>query len=81
MKTALLINLFLVAASSMLVTSCATFTGNAPSGMTKTAGDAAVDAATKNTDPLTKAAIRNTTGYGTDPIEKAKTDTLNKLGF
>ncbi len=65
----------------MLVTSCGTSTGNLPSGVTKAAGDAAVDAATKNTDPLTGAAIRNATGYGTDPIEKAKADALNKLGL
>ena len=81
MKTKLLKNLFLSAAVTMFVTSCGTSTTNVPSGVTKSAGDAAVNAATKKTDPLTGAAIRSTTGYGTNPVEKAKTDALNKLSL
>ena len=74
-------NLCLSAAVAMLVTSCGTSTDNVTGDATKAAGDAAVDAATKNTDPVTKAAVTKTTGYGTSPVEKAKTDTLNKVGL
>ena len=81
MKITLLKNLILSASFTMLVSSCGTSTGNAPSGLQKAAGDAAVDAATKNTNPLTGAAVRSATGYGTDPIEKAQTNALNKLGL
>jgi len=49
--------------------------------MTKTAGDAAVDAATQNVSPLTKAAIVQKTGYGTSPVEEAKTNFFSQLGL
>ena len=92
MSITLLKNITLSAICTMLVSSCGTSTSNTPtagtsasgvsqSSLKKQAGDAAVDAATKNSDPLTAAAIRNQTGYGTDPVEKAKADTIRKLGF
>jgi hypothetical protein len=41
--------------------------------------DSAVNAATANTGPATSAAIRQTTGHGTGPIEKTKDNTLDKV--
>ena len=81
MKKSFLKYLFLFTPLTMLVSSCANSTVNDPSGITKAAGDAAVDAATENTDPLTGAVIRQSTGYGTDPIEKATTNALGGLGL
>ena len=81
MNKALLKNLCLSAAASMFVTSCGTSTDTITDTATKIAADAAVDAATKKTDPLTSAAVRKATGYGTDPVEKAKADMLNKVGL
>ena len=78
MKTLLLKNFFFSAAIGMLVASCASSTAPNPNDITKAAGDAAVDAATKNTDPLTGAAIRQTTGYGTEPTP---TSVLSGLGL
>ena len=49
--------------------------------ITKAAGNAAVDAATKDSSLMTKAMVRQTTGYGTDPVEKAKSDALGKIGL
>ena len=67
MKISQIKKLLVAAAISMFVVSCANT--NDPSGITKAAGDAAVDAATKNTDPITGAAVRQATGYGTDPTK------------
>jgi len=74
-------NLVLSAAVTVLVVSCSTSGNPATGDITKAAGDAAVDAATKNANPLTGAAIRNTTGYGTDPVEAASTGLLNSIGL
>jgi len=78
MKTSLFKSLLLSAAVTMLVASCGTSTGTDPSGIGKAAGDAAVDAATQKTDPITGAAIRQTTGYGTEPTP---TSILGGLGL
>ena len=69
MNTKVLKNLVLSASVAVLATSCGSTStdGSAVNGVQKAAGDAAVDAATKNVDPLTGAAVRNATGYGTDP--------------
>ena len=71
-------NLAISASIAAFATSCATSStdGSAANGLQKAAGDAAVDSATKNVDPLTGAAIRNS-GYGTDP----STELLNKAGI
>jgi len=72
-KTIILKNLILSAALSMFVASCA-----APK---KGVADAAVDAATKNASPVTKAAVRKATGHGTGPVERAKDEAADKLGL
>lgn len=76
MKIRLLKNIVLAAATSMFIASCAT---NGEQAVPKSLGDAAVDSVTKDTDPITKTAIRNTTGYGTDPIEERTSGLLNSL--
>ena len=48
--------------------------------MPKSLGDAAVDSVTKDTDPITKAAIRSKTGYGTNPVEEQASGLLKALG-
>ena len=79
MNITLFKNLLCSAAVTMLVASCATSTD--PAGITKAMGDAAVDSATKNSDPITAAAIRNTTGYGTDPVPEAAAGLLSSFGL
>ncbi len=68
-------NILFVAAVSALVSSCATDNKIVPQAV----GDAAVDAATKNVDPITKSAIRSQTGYGTNPIESQAAGLLKSL--
>jgi hypothetical protein len=41
--------------------------------------DAAVNAATANTGPVTSAAVRQTTGHGTGPVEKTKKNAVEKV--
>ena len=41
--------------------------------------DAAVNAATANTGPVTSAAVRQTTGHGTGPVEKTKDNAMDKV--
>lgn len=69
--------IFAFGATSLLLNSCAT----TPNALTKAAGDAVVDSATKDSDPLTKAVIRQQTGYGTDPVEEAKQGFFQSLGL
>ncbi len=69
-------NIILAATVTMFVTSCAN-TGQ--QDLTKAVGDAAVDSVTKNANPLTKTAVRNTTGFGTDPVEEKTSGFLNSL--
>ena len=78
MKIQLLKNILLSAATLSFAVSCST--SNSPEGVTKSLGDAAVDSVTKDTDPITKTAIRNTTGYGTDPIQERTSGILNSIG-
>lgn len=73
----LLKNIILAAATSMLVASCAT---DGQQIVPKSLGDAAVDSVTKDTDPITKAAIRSKTGYGTNPVEEQASGLLKALG-
>ena len=57
------LSLVALGAVSILLNSCA-----APAGsMTKAVGDAVVDNATKDSDPVTKELIRQKTGFGTAP--------------
>ena len=79
MNIKLITKITLSAAATLSITSCAT-TGDAPGGIAKAAGTAAVDAATKD-NPLAGEAIRNATGLGTSPVEKAKTSLLGGLGL
>ena len=78
MKTKLLKNIVLPVATAMLAVSCSGL--DSQNGVTQSIGDAAVDSVTKDTDPITKAAIRNQTGYGTDPIQERTSGLLNSLG-
>ena len=77
MNKKLLKNVILVAATSMFVVSCGT--NGSQEGVTKSLGDAAVDSVTKDSDIVTKTAIRNATGYGTDPVEEQTSGFLNSL--
>ena len=77
MNTKLLKNTILAAAASMFVASCGT--GGSQEGITKSLGDAAVDSVTKDSDIVTKTAVRNATGYGTDPVEEQASGFLNSL--
>lgn len=79
MNTPLFKNIIFSAAVAMFATSCVN--SNDQGGITKAIGDAAVDSATQNSDIVTKTAIRNATGYGTDPIEEKTTGFLNSLGL
>ena len=81
MKTTLIKNLLFSATLSLFVASCASTTANDPTGISRAAGDAAVDAATKKVDPITGAAVRQATGLGTGPVEQATTGALNKIGL
>lgn len=71
MKT--LFSLLTLAAASVVLNSCAATTGE----MTQAVGDAVVDTATKDSDPLTKELIRQKTGFGTEP----KKTFLQNLGL
>jgi len=80
MKISLVKKLFLSLALGVFATSCSS-TVNDPTGISKAAGDAAVDAATEKTSPVTGAAVRQVTGYGTDPAAQATSGVLNKIGL
>ena len=83
MNTKLIKNFLISGSVAIFASSCGATGADATGldGVTKAVGDAAVDAATKNVDPLTGAAVRNATGFGTDPIEKASTGLLNQIGL
>lgn len=72
--------LFAAAAVALSVTSCSTVGQNLQNNVIEAAGTAAVDTATQN-NPLAGEAIRNTTGFGTSPEEKAKAGILSGLGL
>lgn len=67
MKPNLLVAFLAIAAITPSISSCAH------------PADAAVNAATANTGPATSAAVRQTTGHGTGPIEKTKDNTMDKV--
>lgn len=67
------LSLIAFGAVSILLNSCAATTGE----MTQAVGNAVVDTATKDSDPLTKELIRKQTGYGTAPEQTF----LQKLGL
>jgi len=70
----------LSAAITLSVTSCATTGLNTQNSVINAAGTAAVDTATKD-NPLAGEAIRNATGLGSSPEEKAKKSILGGLGL
>jgi len=76
MKIKSIKNILLSAVATMFVTSCA---GTNQTDLTKSVGDAAVDSITKDSSTLTKTAVRNATGYGTDPVESKASGFLNSL--
>ncbi len=80
MNIKLMKKIILSTAVALSVTSCATTGQSTQNDVIKAAGTAAVDAATKN-NPLAGEAIRNATGLGTSPVEKAKTGLLGGLGL
>jgi len=69
MKTLTLLAPFLAA---LLLGSCSNPAGDA-------AADAAVDAATADMGIVEGTAVRKATGHGTDPVEKAKQDSVDKI--
>ena len=76
MKIKSIKNILLSAVATMFVTSCASTN---QTDLTKSVGDAAVDSVTKDVSPLTKTAVRNATGYGSDPVEEKTSGFLNSL--
>ena len=87
MKTRSIVNFFFASAIALVTASCVNSTGasagasTGTSGIAKVAGDAVVDAATKDASLATKTAIHQTTGYGTDPVEEMQTNALSQLGL
>ncbi len=65
--------------SILMMTACSSPV--AQTGVIKDVGDAAVDSVTQNSGIATKIAVRNATGFGTNPVEEKATGILKSLGL